>query len=282
MENQKSSLFFISIVIIISSSSVFGLSPMGAPKANLTEGKWSLGLEYEHSNMDIETSLDFSTEIIDGTTMPPSVKSKYKIEDLKSDMFFTNVGYGITENCDIYLRLGISDAQTNINEIQAGGTTGEQFRGFDSNFGFAWGIGSRATFFEEGNLSIGGLLQTNWTNPDSSEITISGDPYFSGKAEIEYWEIQMAAGPTFEFDYFRIYGGPFLHFLSGDIDLNGTGIYPGPTTITLESSKDIEKNTEIGGFVGVQFDIEENYSLYTECQFTSDAWGLGAGIIWKF
>jgi hypothetical protein len=282
MKKKTAHLTVATILSLVICSSTFALSPMGPSKAMLEQEQWSLSFEFEYTEMDLETSSNYRTETINGIPIPPTLKSKYEIEELQSDMFFANIGLGISENWDIYMRLGMFDAQADVTEIQTGSVTGDQYEGFDGSHGFNLGIGTRATFFEDEDVSWGGLLQAHWANPHSSKITCAGDPYFSGKAELEYWDIQMAVGPTLELDYYRIYGGPFLYFVYGDIELEGTGIYPGPTTITLKSSKDIKEDAQFGGYVGAQFYLAEDSSLYTECQFTSDAWGLGFGITWKY
>jgi hypothetical protein len=277
-------LFIIAVVMTGLCSSAFALAPMGPPKARLDLQQWSLGLEYENSKMDFETSKDYRVETIDGSVVPTSgPKSKYKIEDFKTNTVYVNAGYGITGDWDYYMQFGVSDASADITEIEAG-IVGDQYKGFDSSFGFSWGLGTRATFAKDGDLSWGGLLQANYAKPDSSDLTCLGDEYFRGNAQIEYWDIQLAAGPTFESEYLRIYGGPFLHLLYGQVDLDGTAVYPDPdpATITVTSSMDIEMKVEAGAYAGAQFYLDENCSLYTECQFTSDAFGIGVGITWRY
>jgi hypothetical protein len=267
------------------SSSAFALSPMGPPKARLEPHQWSFGLDYEHSEMDIETTSNLRTETIDGVEVPADgPKSKYEIDGLTSNMVYVNAGYGLSGTWDVYAQVGLSDAQADITEVQAGGVTGDKYKNFDSSYGLAWGLGTRTTLAKDGDIIWGGLLQVGWAKPDSSDLTCVGDPYFKGDAEINYWEIQLAVGPTFESDYYRIYGGPFLHFVYGDVDLKGTATYPepDPAVVTVKSSKNIDNNVNIGGYVGTQLYLTENSSMYAECQFTSDAFGIGVGIAWKF
>ena len=268
------------------SNSAFALSPMGPPKARLEPRQWSFGLDYEHSEMDLETVSNPRIETQDGVVVTDTdpVKSKYEIDGLTSNMVYANIGYGLSGSWDLYVQAGLSDAQADITEVQAGGVTGDKYKNFDSSYGLAWGVGTRATFAKDGDITWGGLLQVSWAKPDSSGLTCVGDPNFEGDAEIEYWEIQLAVGPTFESEYYRIYGGPFLHFVYGSIDLKGTATYPepDPAVITVNSSNNINNNVNIGGFIGTQLYLAENSSLYAECQFTSDAFGIGVGIAWKF
>jgi hypothetical protein len=45
---------------------------------------------------------------------------------------------------------------------------------------------------------------------------------------------------------------------------------------------EIDKDTELGGYGGVEIDLSSSSSLYGEYGFTSDAWVLGGGVSWKF
>jgi hypothetical protein len=270
MRNFKA-LLVISAVISMVYSSAYALAPMGPPKSILEQDQWSLGLEYGHSEMDIETSKGTATS----TSVPGTFDKQFEIDGLKSNMIYVNMGLGLGSNWDIYMRLGLSDAKSDVSEIKYGS---DEFKNFDADFGLNWGIGTRATFYQQDNLSLGGLIQANFVNPGSGDITLTNAPGFiSGEAEIEYWEIQVAFGPTLELDSCRIYGGPFLHLINGDfsIEQNVSG------TIT-KSECDLEHDIQIGGYVGTEIDLQENSSLVAEVQFTGDAVGIGLGITWKF
>jgi hypothetical protein len=50
----------------------------------------------------------------------------------------------------------------------------------------------------------------------------------------------------------------------------------------VKADHDIREESQLGGYAGAQWYLDENSSLYTEIQFTDDAWGAGVGITWKF
>ena len=227
------------------------------------------------------------TQSLLGVTLPgfpTSGSTEYKIENLKSNMFLGRLGIGTWENWDLFVRFGVADAQDDISEVLANGTPGDQYKDYDGSNGFAWGVGTRGTFYQKGNTTWGGLLQITWANPDASEVTIENDPTFTGEAEMDYWEVQIALGPTVELDNCRFYGGPFLHYVNGDLELNGQiSDPPGvPDLIVVDTSHEIREESQIGGYAGAQWYLGENSSLFTEVQFTGDAWGIGVGTIWKF
>ncbi len=272
------------IVVGVCGSVAIAMPPMGPPRATLQEGQSSFGLEFSHSEMDLEA---FGTlKVLDqGAPSWEPYYRKYKIESLKSNMFLGRLGAGLWENWDIFVRFGITDAQDEITEVLANDALGDQYKDFDGSSGFALGLGTRATFYQEGNTTWGGLLQITWSNPDGSSITDANDTYFSGDAEINYWEVQIAIGPTVEFNNCRFYGGPFLHFINGDLDINGKTKDPTTGFVTdrfKNSSFDIKEESQFGGYAGAQWYLGENSSLFTEFQFTNDAWGIGVGTAWKF
>lgn len=272
----------ITIAFIISGlygSSAVALTPMGPPKATLQDGQWSFGLELSHSEMDLE-SFGPITETQLGVPIPSY--RKYEIENLESNMFFSRIGIGMWENWDVFLRLGASDAEGDITEVLATGATADQYKGFDGNHGFSWGIGTRAVFYEQGEVTWGGLIQLSWTNPQESDVTDKTDADFTGDIEISLWEVQVAVGPTIDYDTYRIYGGPFLHFVNGDFDLNGSTTDPIIGQILVKGSHDIRENKQLGGYAGAEFYLDDASSIYAEGLFTSDVWGFGLGINWRY
>ncbi len=280
MKKEITLIFFISIMI---TPTVFGLTLFGPPRSIMQEGQSAFTLEYFRNEMDLQADGSVTE-----TTLVPAwsqySSNEYKIESLQTDMFTARFDSGIWENWDVFLRLGASGAKGDITEKTASGANGDKYKDFDGSLGFAWGFGTRATFYEEDVTTWGGLFQVTWANPDGSSIIDKNDTNFSGDAEIKYWEVQIAIGPTVELDNIRLYGGPFLHFVNGDLDLNGSSKITIPPTLdtVIEAKHDIEEESQLGGFAGAQWYLGNNTSMYTELQFTGDAWGIGLGTTWKF
>jgi hypothetical protein len=257
---------------------------MGPPKALLGQDRWDLGIEYGHQTMDLEASgTDINIEHIPVLHITTR-KGKYEIEDLESNIIMGRASYGINDNWDAFVRVGITDVESDIEQTFPDSAQHE-YQGFDGSFGFGWGFGTRATFWQDEEVSWGGLFQITWLEPDDSSITsiISpGDLNYSGSAEIDIWEVQIAVGPTLRLDdNFRVYGGPFLHFVNGDLDLSGSTVDMG-TDLRVEAEGDIEEKSQIGGYVGANLDVDQNTSCCLEFQFTSDAWGIGIGAARRF
>ena len=287
MEKRIALLVVGLIVICLSSSIVVALPPMGPPKALLGQNQWDVGLEYSNQKIDLQSwSTNVETRIVDGVPIssPDSSYAKYEIKDLKSNMILGRVDYGINGNWDVFLRLGVADAQDDISEVLADGSSGYQYSGFDGGYGFAWGLGTRTTFWQDGDVTWGGLFQITWSAPDDSSIDLKGLEFRGGNAEIDFREIQVAAGPTVQMDNFQIYGGPFLHFVNGDLDISGTQVTDEdtPFDILMKSSGDIWEESQFGGYAGAYWDVRENIACYIEGQFTGDAWSIGVGATRRF
>lgn len=283
---KKIALFAAAIMVTaLSNSAVLALVPMGPPKALLGQDRWDIGIEYTHQSMDLEATGNVTeTDINPGVPDYVAVrKVKHNINDLKSDIVMARAGYGINDSWDAFVRLGLANAKDDIEQTYPDGSPTDTFKGYDGSFGLAWGLGTKATFWQDEQLSWGGLLQITWLNPGDGSVKLSGDSAFSGKADINnLWEVQIAGGPTWRLEKnLRIYGGPFLHFVNGDLDISGSTVDMG-TEIHTKTSSDIKEKSQFGGYVGAQLDVDQNTSCIIECQITADAWGIGIGAARKF
>lgn len=222
-------------IIVLMCSQAFGLTFMGPPMAELEQGQKSAGFNLSYSEMDVEVSA-FG---LSGT-----------LDDVESFTYLVNIGYGISDNWDAYLRLGLTDIE---------------FEDFDSSSEFAYGFGTKVTFGQQDAVTWGGLFQILWSEADDTVLGI--------KDEIDYYEIQIAFGPTYDYDGISIYGGPFLHFIDGDIKESGPG---------YSITGDIEQESEFGGYVGLNAELTESANWQIELQFTGDAYAICTGLGWKF
>jgi len=281
MESRRAQLAVVVIMLGgVCSSLAFALSPMGPPKAMFGEGRWAAGFGYAHQAMDLDLSGKVRENL--GSGWLTADYTKYKIKNLTSNTFLGILGYGVRDNWDAFVHIGAADAKDEIAETLGCGRPGNRYYGYSGNYGPAWGFGTRTTICQEANLSWGGLFQITWSEPDSSNIRLRGDSAFSGDFELDFWEIQIAAGPTLQLDGFSIYGGPFSHFVKGDFNLKGTTVDSMSVTQLVRSKGEIREESIFGAYGGVQWDIAENTSWYAEYQLTGDAYGIGVGVVWKF
>jgi len=282
MEKRTAMLVVALMAVSMCSSVVLALPPMGPPKAMVGQDQWTVGVGFSHGEMDLDTRGTGRQDEGIGFQAPTS--DKHEIENLTTNMVLASLGFGVSDSWDVFVSVGAADAEDDITEELAGGATGNRYTGFDSSYEIAYGIGSRATFWEGGDITWGGLVQILWQNPDGSiDMRADDDPTFTltGDAELDFWELQIAAGPTWEGDNFRVYGGPFLHLVDGDIDLDTTGVDGASATWRVISSGDVEEASQFGGYAGAQWLIHDNTIANVEIQVTADAWAVGVGAIWR-
>ena len=226
------------VVVILTALALTGsalASPTGPPTAGLKTGQFRAGVEYAYSNGDMK---------LEGE----------KLDNVTSNMIFGNLGYGIMDDWEAFVRLGAAD--TKVDDILGSGVN------FDGDFKFAWGLGTKVTFLKQENLNWGALFQITWVK---SEDTIGGVD-----VEIDAYDMQIAVGPTWKLnDTLSIYGGPFAYFINGDVD--GAGL-----------TGDLEEDSAFGGYVGVEAALAENTSLFGEIQLTGSGWAIATGVSWKF
>lgn len=285
MKKRMALLAVAFIVTGISGSVALALPPMGPPRALVGQDQWAVGVGFSHSRMDLEAFGTAREDPAGGGWLPTSY-AKHKIEDLTSNMVLGRLSYGAFDNVDVFACLGLSDAQDDMTEELATGGDGNQYNGLDCSHGFAWGFGARATFWQESDITWGGLVQLLWENPSDGDISLiptDGDPSrMTGDAELDLLEIQVAVGPTVQVNGLSVYGGPFLHFVSGDLDVSVTGIDSFAAVNRVELSQDIDQESEFGFFAGALGAADQDTSWYVEFQITGDAWGVGVGGVRKF
>jgi len=232
------------MMVLFAVGRALALTPMGPPRAELEKGKRSLGFLFSSSEMDLDISGYGMTE---------------EMSDTESTAYLVKAGYGLSDGFEIYSLLGFADM------------TSEDYKG---NSEFAWGFGTKFTLAESAQVTWGGLFQMVSLSSDGS---ISGDvPGFGWQTidvDVQLYEIQIAFGPTYTTEAFSIYGGPFLHFVSGDLDGSALGV-------TVEF--DIEQKSEFGGYVGTQFELNKSTAVFIEHQMTGDASAIAGGFVWRF
>jgi hypothetical protein len=258
-------------VVALTTSSALALAPMGPPTAGLNKGEWRVGVDYAYSEMDLKATLsDDITELADDYGIDITDNSG-TIKDVKVNTIAANIGYGLTDNWEAFVRLGGANAKWEEEDI------------IDySGSGFLGGFGTKITWAKQGNLSWGTMAQVNWLNFKDTLTGTVDDEDYDVDIEIEAYEFQIAFGPTWKVsDALSFYGGPFLHFFNGDVEASADG-----ESLSLG---DLEQKSEFGGYVGAQLDIKPGPDqvsngcfLFGEGQFTGDGWALGTGIGWKF
>jgi len=220
------------------------INAIGPPIATLKKDQFANGFDYSFTEVDVEVS---------GYGLSKTV------DDVEFKAYLTKIGYGITHNWDVFGHLGFAD-------IEADTDLGK----FDDSRTFNIGFRTRATIIEEQPVPWGLAFQANWLQEAKDKWTIG--PY-SGSGEVDIWELQIAVGPTYKIGGLSIYGGPFLYWVRGDLEIKTAGV---------NRSFEIKEESIFGGFAGVELEIVDNISANFEYQLTGDSYAIGAGILYKF
>jgi len=266
---------FIFLIVGLGGTAAFALDPMGPPATNMEQGQFSIGADFSHSSMDIELSNGIWIEHLDGVFWDWGEAVDLTLKDFEVNRGYVHLGYGIADNCEAFFRLGGSRAEF-------GDSLWEDSEKFDSRAEPALGFGVKATFFEEGNFQFGGLLQANWAEFDGK---INASHWAASDfVEVDMIEVQIAVGITCMLsDRVSIYGGPFVHFINGELDDTFSAIDTDTGgLLTSQYLWDIEEDSVIGGYIGTQMELTENCSLNMEFQHTAAANAFGASIAWRF
>jgi len=232
---------FLAVAVSVSHADV-----MGPPSAGLDAGQWGVGINYLNTETDIVIS-------------SPALGSDITLEDLETDRVLGTIGYGIADWWEVYAGVG---------------ATGISFNDFDTGYVFSYGLGTKVTIIEGKQLSWGGLFQMTWLDGDDSISETIGPFTFTGTADLDWYEMRIAVGPTWQpTRSIKLYGGPMLFLMDGDIDVTING---------LSTAGDLEQDSEAGAYAGAQISLIPNVALTIEGQFTSDSRGVGGGIRCKF
>lgn len=262
-------------IICISGPATFALSPMGPPTSGLNHEDFKIGVDFSHSEIDLELNDGEFVEYLDGWFDASGAESDLKIKNVKINTVYVNLGYGVTDFFEVFLRLGGNNAKF------SGSTFWPSGEEFDGNTGFAIGGGIKTTFYDEGKLKLGGLIQVGWADLDGA-IRPKEWPVADDTVQLDLTQVQIAIGPSYELtDRVLIYGGPFLHFIRGDWEdiYNQVDV---DKLLTTKTSWNVEEDSSFGVYFGTQMEINDNSSIMIEYQHTSAASAVGASMAVRF
>ena len=267
---MKKMIVVLGLIVAMMSVNAFGVGFIGTPTAELDQGQWNVGFNYTYMSMDLAKSKLSASK--DGDTG----SFKIEINDNNIQRYYGAIGYGVTDAWEAYVQLGIADDKARTKDTITEDDDDEpdnNWEGHNFDNDFAWGWGTRYTFYEQDNIRWGASLQMNWL--DSSVDHKDGDE----KWQIDYstYDLLIAVGPTADMGGWNLYGGPFFYMLDGDLDGKGTEI-DGEVTHNYKLSADLEEDGNFGGFVGAQCMVMDKYCLTTELGFSGGGWAIGAGL----
>lgn len=279
-------IMLLGLLVAIMSVSAFGAGFLGTPTAELEKGQWGAGFSYTYIDMDLDQiKLTVKWQEFDaGGALVDSGVEKFKLDmkNVKTQRYYGTIGYGVADWCEVFVQLGIADVKGKTRDDPPG--PGEDWEGHNFDNDFAWGLGTRITFYEQNNIRWGTSVQMNWLDTSVDYKEAGADWTDKWQINFETLDLLIAVGPTVDMGGWKLYGGPFYYYLSGDLDANGTETWTGPPAGSerWKASGDLEADSNFGGFVGGQFELAGNCDMTTELSFTGDSWAIATGVVWKF
>lgn len=232
---------------LVCAATALATAPLGPPTASLQKGQFAIALEYAYTSTD----MDLSSGTEDDT-----------VEGVRSNTMLAQPAYGLTDNWEVYALLGAADLREGHLEC---------------NYEFAYGFGTKTTFYQDPNTAWGILFEIGWRKANDDgilDLTGLNMSKASYSAEFEYHEITVAIGPTCTIaEGCRLYGGPFFYVLEGDLDVENA---------STDKTISIDEGAMVGAYLGTELDLCPNSTWYAEFQFSADMQVLGTGIKWKF
>jgi hypothetical protein len=264
------------LLVAIMSVNAFGVGFIGTPTAELEQGQWNVGFNYMYSDMDLsKTKMTGSLKELDDSVTTGSFN--IDIGDVKTQRYYGTIGYGLTNVWEAYVQLGIADLKIKTRDADEP----DEWSGLNFDNDFAWGWGTRYTFYEQGNARWGASVQMNWLDTSLDTSYVDDGCVEEEQIDFSTYDLIVAVGPTVDMGGWNLYGGPFYYMIDGDLDIDGTCVEDIGTEV-WKYSGDLEEDSNIGGFVGVQCTVMEQYDVTTELCFSGDGWAIGAGVCCAF
>jgi len=275
---KKPLLAVITIMLHFCCSVTLALDPIGSPAGTLKRGQFGIGADYSFSKMDFKakgrsilTIYNLTSGDIIGTQ---SQEQHLSLDGIKVHKAYANLGYGITDSLEAFLRLGAANAE---------------WKG-DGDTHFSFGFRTGLTFYQKDALQLSALAQYSWAESDFDSLplttVVGGISYpmlMSGRLNMQ--ELQIALGPTYELTKgISLYGGAFFHFIDGKLNLRSRPFTTGIPGIGcyLDSSYDIDQVSELGAYIGAKIDTTKNISYSIEYQHTASADAIAMRLLWRF
>ena len=201
-------LFVVAIVVSLCVSPALAFGPYGVPMSTLEHGQWALDVGYSQEEKDVSGCYIYQEGYYDWDDVNEvwepdgSYGDGYclRLLDFELDAALASIEYGLCDNWDIFLRLGMAKAKAKMTSYSWDPSPDS----VDFDWGFAWQVGTNFTICQQGPWTWGGRLQYGQADPDGDSWTYRyGDPPSDGaidncSADIELYEALAYIGPTYQ------------------------------------------------------------------------------------
>jgi hypothetical protein len=284
---EKKQLAVVVVVVGVVCSAALAGAPLGPPRSLVEHGQWAINFEYGHEELDLKTyGKIWDRYIVDG-----SVSEEYcgytvmQVSDLELNAFFGSLEYGLCDRWEVFVRLGIADAQDDVAPMYCFEDEEDEEFNFDGDYGFAWGAGTKMTICQHGDWTFGGVIQVTWLYPDESDLTwvnpADANDCFDGEGDLDLRQIQAGIGATLDLssmlDGGFVYGGICWCFFRGDFDVDGSFYDTDVEYLRIDAEHNVDEEHEFGFWAGLGCQLETAV-CFAEFQWLDDYWLVGGGV----
>jgi len=250
----------LALIIVLCAAGAFAAQPLGGPPES-EKGKWSFDIGYW-----------FSQDKWTSNTLSGSFDPK-----VSTYTYFGQVGYGVANGWDVYLRGGALDAKL----VQSGAN-------FDVNGKAFIGAGTHGTLFkkDDWHLALGPIgnftYYSNWVDRGVGPASAIG--LFGGRGTgitavtvKEHYSVNVGLGFRWQpLEFLQIYGGPFYNYEKAKLE--SVGYIRGFPVAT--SGSNINTDKSFGSRLGIRIPIKD-FSINLEAQM-KDYLGYGGWFSFQF
>ncbi len=251
------------LTIVLCAAGAFAAQPLGGP-IEAEKGKWAADVGYWYSQDK------WSSSTITGSFDPKVTTYSY----------FGQVGYGIAQGWDVYVRAGVLDAklvQSNV-DFQADGK-------------FFVGAGVHGTLFKKDSwhLALGPIVNVSYYSPWTDRginvigagLGPSGLGTGTGTTSItvkDHYSANIGFGFRWSpIQFLTVYGGPFWNYETAKLE--NVGYIRGRAF--SGSGNNISGDKSFGSRLGIQIPFKDQFSINFEAQM-KDYFGAGGWMSFHF
>jgi len=261
-------------------------------------GRFSLGLEVEKTERDLDFDGGSFTDTINGTVTDsgPFLDPGESISDaeFESTRIFLKGTIGAASWLDFFVKLGTADADADFTIKETGFPDAKL--AFEGDNDLAYGVGAKA---ELGNVSgwhilanaqylmyqVDGDVSVNGIDIASAIATAVSSGFLNSgsyDAEMKINELQLALYAAQTFGIWTPYGGLKYSNLEVEFEDKTTTVFSGTTDLNVDTSKaDFEAADNVGILIGTDVEITPRLTANIELRFIDETAGT-LGVNWHF
>jgi hypothetical protein len=262
-------VFGVLCVLAVCAGPALAVDSIGSPVATLKQGRTAIGAEFNVSERELDCDLDCTLARLPFTNLTGEAT-------LRRTSVTGSLAYGLTDNVDVFVRLGGSTQElADRPTIFAEGD-------FEGSGELTVGGGVRVTVLEiiEG-VKLGTTVQANYHRLRDTVSEPGGGLTFSYDLEADTVELTAATGVQIALQPITVHGGVFVSYLlvNEDFDVFVNGVPA--ASVGLPCSSDIDTEGVLGAFVGARFSPTENLSIAVNVNVMDHGYGIGGGVMLK-